>query len=313
MRNRHGNRQGIMLNTNRSALGLATPFIAIALALHVAPALAQLPAPPPAGQQPEQLSQKFVIDDQNPEASIPPDAEKNANPLEFGYLLQDLIARAEQARKMKDNSAVVRYYRAIAKAVPDQAKGWSKLCEAYQVVNDRERAVRACRYAIDRRGVELQDYLRFISLSVAKPGDLTPSEASYLKTVVEHLGKEGDVGVAYHHAACQVGVKIKDVPMLEKCTAALAKVAPDDSKTVIFKWSLAVEKGQRDEAARLLDKAKDIGIVPESLERMETVTFGSPRRHPPAWAFYAIGGALALLALWFGLWTLRRRRAFAHH
>jgi tetratricopeptide (TPR) repeat protein len=312
MRNRHGTRQrsSSTLNATRAALGLAA--LSIATATFAGPASAQLPAPPPAGQ-PEQLSQKFSIDDQNPEASIPSDKEKNANPLEFGYLLQDLIARAEQARKMKDNAAVVRYYRAIAKGVPDQAKGWSKLCEAYQVVNDRDRAVRACRYAIDRPGVELQDYMRFVSLTVAKPGELTPAETKDLKDVIEHLGKERDVGLAYSHAACQAGVKIKDVAILEACTAALEKAAPDDSKTVIFKWSLAVQKGQRQEAARLLDKAREIGIVPESLERMETVTFGAPRRHAPAWALVVLGGALLLTALALALWTVRRRRAFAHH
>jgi hypothetical protein len=74
-----------------------------------------------------QLSMKYQIDHENPEASVPPAKERNANPLEMGYLLQDLLERAEQARKQNDYRAVVRYARAVVKAVPERAKSWSKL------------------------------------------------------------------------------------------------------------------------------------------------------------------------------------------
>src|SRR4029078_11026008 len=75
-----------------------------------------------------QLSRKSKINDADHESSIPDDKTKNANPLEFGYLLQDLLVRAEDAKKEKDYQAVIRYDRAIAKGVPDRAKGWGKLC-----------------------------------------------------------------------------------------------------------------------------------------------------------------------------------------
>src|SRR5262245_12584459 len=91
-----------------------------------------------------QLSRKFRINDANPEASVPDLKVANENPLEFGYFLQDLLLRAEEARKAKDYPAVVRYYRAVAKGAPERAKGWGKLCEAYQLVNDRVKALNAC-------------------------------------------------------------------------------------------------------------------------------------------------------------------------
>lgn len=256
-----------------------------------------------------QLSQRFRIDDRDPEANIPSEADRNKNPMEFGYYLQDLIARADVAKKKHDNSAVVRYDRALAKAVPDQAKVWGQLCEAYQAVNDRDRAIKACRYAVDRKGVELQDYVRYVGLIVSKPDDLTREERDELTQVLNHLAKDPSVGVVFSHLQCQVGAKTKDVALLETCTTALGKVAPDDPKTVIFKWSLAMLKGQPDEAERLIERAKELGVISQSIERMEKLTFSGSSRRWPAWSLLA--GALLFGAVAWLCWGLIRRRAFA--
>jgi hypothetical protein len=61
----------------------------------------------------------FPIDDANPEAGVPTQVQANERPLDFGYYLQDLNERAERAVKRGDTDAAVRYYRAMAKAVPD--------------------------------------------------------------------------------------------------------------------------------------------------------------------------------------------------
>ena len=82
--------------------------------------------------------------------------DRNTNPLEFGYYLQDLLTRAEVETKRKDQARVIKYYRALAAAIPEEAQGWSLLCEAYQTAGDRERALRACKYAIDRKGVQIK-------------------------------------------------------------------------------------------------------------------------------------------------------------
>jgi hypothetical protein len=41
------------------------------------------------------MSSKFTIDYWNPEASVPSNKERDNNPLEFGYFLQDLLENAE--------------------------------------------------------------------------------------------------------------------------------------------------------------------------------------------------------------------------
>jgi tetratricopeptide (TPR) repeat protein len=253
-----------------------------------------------------QLSTRFAIDPKSPESSVPSNEERNRNPLEFGYFLQDLLEQAEQARKAKDYPAVIRFYRAVAKAVPENAKGWSKLCEAYETVHDRDRAIVACRYAIDRPAVELQDFVRFVRLMVAKNGELADKERAELNAVLVHLDGQPGMELAASHLRCQVGVKAKDVAMMETCTQALAKAAPDDPKTMVFRWSLAMMKGQPAEAQRLLESARATGVPRESIALMESVVPSSGR----SWRGAGLAGGTALTAAVVAalILTLRRRR-----
>ena len=253
---------------------------------------------------PGQLSSQFRINDDNPEASIPPDSVKNKNPLEFGYLIEDLLARAAAAKEQKRYAQLVQYDRALVLAVPDRAKSWSELCKAYKLVNNRERAMRSCKFATERGGAELQDFVGYVELALMKPEALTPVEAADLRAVVEHLDKEGS-GVVANHLRCEVGVKLHDVKMLETCTTALAKVAPNDVKTVVFQWNLAVEKGARADAARLLGRAKELGLPDDNFERM--LKFTPPARFRlEQWILAVVMlTATAFVALWFN----RRRRS----
>src|SRR6185295_7657939 len=106
------------------------------------------------------------------------------------------------------------------------------------------------------------------------------------KHVLEHLKREGEkdpsVALVHSRLQCQIAAKTKDVPALEDCTAALTKAAPDDPRTVIFQWSLAVQQGRMKEAQRLIARAKELKVVPESLERMQSVT-SSRSSHGRCW------------------------------
>jgi hypothetical protein len=169
--------------------------------------------------------------------------------------------------------------------------------------------MRSCKYAIEREGAEAGDFVRYVGLIVSKPDDLTADERKELTAVLGHLEKEPTIGVTLHHLQCQVGVKEHDVTMLATCTAALEKVAPDDPKTVIFKWSLAMMKGRTDEANRLVDRARDLGVLGDAVERMQNLTTPGGRRH---WAAWAVAGACAGLALATAiLWLARKTRRLA--
>jgi len=260
-----------------------------------------------------QLSQKFKIDDLNPEASVPTDRQRDRNPLEFGYFLQDLLDRAEQARKQGDFPAVVLYYRAVAKAVPERAKGWGKLCEAYQIVHDRDRALRACKFAVERAGVELGDYIRYVELLIDRDGDMTAGERTEASKVLDHLTAQPSLELISQQLRCQVGVKAKDVPMLETCTAALIKLAPRDAKTLVFRWSLAVQKGQRQEAERLIEETRKLGVVMEdNIQRMDGLTASLAGTARPTWPMLLLAAAALLVGV--GILAVRavtRRRSLS--
>src|SRR5688572_8373447 len=54
-----------------------------------------LAAANPVASAPDDLATKFQINDANPAANLPSVEDANENPLEFGYMIQDLIARGE--------------------------------------------------------------------------------------------------------------------------------------------------------------------------------------------------------------------------
>jgi hypothetical protein len=260
--------------------------------------------PPVREPKPGQLSVLFPINDSDPESSVPSPKARDGNPLEFGYYLQDLLAKAEMATKKNDHQASIRYYRALAASIPNQAQGWSKLCQSYEAARDKQRALGACKYAIDREGAELQDFTRFVDLMVSKPEELLPEERTAVSGVLAHLDKQPGLAVPAAHVRCKAAVKMDDRANLEACTAVLAKSAPDDPKTVVFQWSLAVMRGQRDQAALLVDRARAMGVETDSLERMSSVTSASGRRRSVLLGGIALGAAAFLLALF----ALRRRR-----
>lgn len=257
------------------------------------------------GELAPQLSVTFKIDHNYPEASVPSVKERNANPLEFGYFLQDLLERGERARQENDLRAVVLYARAVVKAVPERAKSWTKLCEAYERVADRDKAIRACKAALTAAGVELQDYLHYLHLVLDKEGDLSPEERKSLDGVVAHLDAQPGQTLVAEHVRCELGVKAKDVALLRRCTSALDAAAPNDPKTIIFAWTLAVREGRTADAAQLLERAQAAGVVVANLERMEKVTFA---RAGWSWSRWSLAGAALLLVVAASAWALRRRR-----
>jgi tetratricopeptide (TPR) repeat protein len=299
-------------------------FTALALSTFAGGARAQLAAPPEAkeghkldkfGELPAidgQLSRKFRIDEDSPEASVPSLEEANKNPLETGYLLQDLIVRGEAAKAQKDFAAMIRYYRAVARAVPERSKGWGKLCEAYQLSNDRDKALGACRYAVERDGSELQDFVRFVELTLQQPGPLAEAQRQEMGKVLAHLQTAGADGLVLEHLRCEVAVKTADLPLLETCTRGLARLAPDDPKTIVFQWNLAMQRRRGTEAERLLERAKDFGVPKDNVALMVEVTerlTGRGSRQRLLWS--AAAAALALAALIVGAAWVRRRRILA--
>ena len=255
-----------------AAAALATTLLV------VLPGSAHADEPPPAPTAHVWLS-KLPIDDAHPESSVPSDAEKNADPLQFGYWLQDLALKADLAAGRGDHAAAARFYGALALAVPDRAVAFVKMCEQYEALGNRDKAINSCGDALLRDGVTVDDYVHFVHLVLSKPGRLSDKETAALAAVLRHMRDDPAGRQTVDDLECEVGVRTSNVAQLEECTAALSVRAPQDPKTISYLWAMALEEGQLDEAARLVDQARAAGVPPESVDSMRQATAARASRH----------------------------------
>jgi hypothetical protein len=94
--------------------------------------------------------------------------------------------------------------------------------------------------------------------------------------------------------------------MLELGAAVLTRLDPNNAKTVVYQWTLAMQRGQIDAAGRLLKRAKALKLPSENIERMEALTAsGNSRRS--LWTGVVV--TLFLAAAGGALVLARRRRA----
>ena len=251
---------------------------------------------------------EFKIDDANPEASVPaPDVAVN-EPLQYGYLLQDLAAKAESFSKKGDHVAASRFYGAMAKAAPTVAYPPRQMCLELEAAGDVQKAIQACRSAVARLGSTEGDYTRFVSLVLGSKGPLPAGERKELEAVIKHLQEEAKDPTVPTTLRCEVALRFKDIPALEACTKELTKLAPNDPKTVSLQWALAVEKRDRTAAMSLLDRARGLGVSAAALAKMEAGTQAIRRRQLQRLALLTIAALLAAAGLRLGRRRLGTRR-----
>lgn len=241
----------------------------------------------------------FEIDDEDPESSVPEVDEQNNRPLQFGYFIQDLEAKAEHAGKAGDHAAEARYYRALTRATPQVAYGPRKLCDALDATGDIPNAVIACRTAITRNGSTATDYLHFVRLVLRAPRPLPADERKELDNVLSHLSKEAQLGALPTMLRCEVDLRFSDMPALASCTKELDKAAPNDPQTVSFKWALALNNHDRSAAKALIDQARGIGMNSNGIAKMEEATRAMTMRWLGRMVVMVGGAAACVLLLVF--------------
>ncbi len=265
-------------------------------------------AEPSAGS--DQLSE-FKIDGTDPEASVPSVELQNSRPLEFGYYLQDLAAKAEKAAKKGDHASEARYYRALAAAAPTTSFPPRKLCDALEAAGDIPNAIVACRTALTRQASTVGDYLHFVRVVLASKGPLAPGEREELNVVLTHLTSEAQLGALPTMLRCEVALRFGDTPALEACSAELGKTAPNDPKTVSFQWALALRKHDRATALQLVARARGMGVSQDGVARMEQATRQMTWRLIGRCALLALGAALVAALMTLGFRRLAQRRRLA--
>jgi hypothetical protein len=106
--------------------------------------------------------------------------------MEFGYFLQDLMARGQTSFLAENWEATVKYFEALATALPEVARAHSTLCVAYAKLGKIDVAAAYCAKATTLEGAKVIDHLRFIDLTLRKD-KLTPSDARQVDDSLNHL------------------------------------------------------------------------------------------------------------------------------
>lgn len=251
---------------------------------------------------------KWPVKDDDPASAIPSEAERNADPLQFGYWIQDLIAKANLASKKGDHAQAAKLWEALAIAVPDRSVAFARACDEYEAMHEPDKAIDACGRALLRDGLTVADYTHFIRVVVDKPGPLSAKETAALAQVLDHMKADDASKALVPDLECQVGVRTSNEAQLKECTAALEATAPDDAKTISYEWALAIVQDRFGEARTLVERAKAKGVDGEGLEGMERTTRDSSDRYWKRVGAWTLAGVLALAALAFVARSLSSRR-----
>jgi len=253
----------------------AATFVGLAaLTLSSVPVLAETndSNPPAKGDKPKVDLSHFEIDDENPEGNLPTAEEANLAALKFGAMVIELGARIDAARGRGDWEQAVKYDRAWVRLAPQRASAYSALCRDAEQLGKRDDAIQACANAIQKEGVVVDDFARFVRLAINRPGGIDPVERQDAHNAIEHLQQDGASRSIGYQLQCELALKQKDDAALEQCSSGLAKLAPDDPKAITYAWSLAIRKRDFARARTLLEQAKNNEQMKAAVAQMETST-----------------------------------------
>jgi hypothetical protein len=256
---------------------------------------------------------KWKINDADPLKSVPTPEQRDSDPLNFGYHLMDLADKAQAAVDKGDFTQASKYWEATVLAVPEVAVGYRKTCNTAEQAQDMNRALRYCRAALARTGVELADYQHYAALLMSKPEPLNQEQLTDLQEISKHVRTLQGGSQLADSLDCEYSVRTADLKRLEECVTKLKAVAPDDPKTITYAWTLALGREKFDEARSLIDRARKTPMKPEGIQSMERATAEQAsllrrlQRHPKLVAG-GLSGLAALAVIWGISRLLSRRR-----
>jgi hypothetical protein len=292
----------------RMPKGSAVAVVTGVVALLLAPASAHAQQFGP--QEPrENLGTRFPIDDEHPEKSIPSEKERNENPLEFGYWIQDIATKADRASHKGDHMKAAKLYEALATAVPDRAVGAKRACMEYEMAKERDLAINACARSLLGEGLMVSDYQHFVHLVLEKPGRLGDRDVQALDMVIAHMREDPGGHDAVDALECEIATRTSNVAQLRECTGNLAARSPNDVQTLTYQWVLAIQEGKFALAEQLIDRARERGLGIDHLDSMRQETAEKMRQHRIRTALALVAIALLLAGVGVaGRAVIQRRR-----
>lgn len=215
---------------------------------------------------------KWPVNMNDPASSVPTHEQRDANPLEYGYHIMDLAALGTEASKRGDFAAAARFYEATIKADPETAVGYRMACDANEKAGNKERALALCRSALGSQGVRVSDYLRYSELLFREPGEPSKERRDELNDIVKHLNADPKTVGPAAEVECELATRTGDYARLEHCAEVLEKAAPNDGKSISFRWADAMHRGDIERAQRLVALAKKTNMEREAAATMERAT-----------------------------------------
>lgn len=248
------------------------------------------------------LSSKFPIDEDDPIASVPSVEQRNADPLEFGYWLQDMVHRADVPFQEGKWGEAIKYYEALRVALPETAINYSKLCTAYENLGDLANAEASCWTGMRYPGTKVITYYQYLRIAIAMLPETADGDAKKLRLdrisqTLGHLraaapqvkdsmvaeevalrqagedvesGKPKDAtAVPFEQQvelfACQLGVVLNDATRLDQCIEALKAGGAPPKAVLPFEWArLRVAGAPAEQMNAFLAQAKR-GAVPDTI------------------------------------------------
>lgn len=256
---------------------------------------------------------EFKVNDADPEADIPTIEQRNANPLDFGYFLQTLTEKAEIALRRNEPAQALKYYLALARAVPEGGVSYRRICSTYELMGKLEQAQKSCLAVLDREGANAADYTKYVRLVLTQPGPLSAGQRSDLNEVLAHLKTQDAVSTLAADLECQVAMRLQDKTRLADCTSKLRSSGVKGTQMVSYAWTLAMLMGRYDEASQQIDRGREVGLDAAMLQQMEQLTADKQQpwrpylRNVPPLGRAALLAAMLILAV--GLALRWRRRA----
>ncbi len=244
----------------------------VALGALLLASLGAVSSPSRADEAPAQVRaggfSKWPVDDADPVKSLPTAADRDRDPLNFGYHLMDLTERAEGAVKRGDFASAARFYEAMVGAVPDEAIGYRKACDLYEKSSNRTKALEFCRGALGVSGATVADSSRYVELVVSQPGAISKEQSQDIADVIRNLRAVPNTELALAKVECDLAVRLEDAGRLERCSTVLAKAAPNAASTLSYRWNLALLRQDFAQAEHFALLAKQAAVPAAVTDRM---------------------------------------------
>lgn len=164
-----------------------------------------------------------------------------------------LLERAEAARLGGDSATARALYAELLERVPGFDHAQRRLCSLESRAGNHDRALELCRAAVEKR--ESAENVAGLSFALTYAGRLPAAETAAKRAVA--LAPESSTAQA---AMCEVALSRDNVPLLERCSAKLLALRPDEVSTHFYATIAAGSTEDWDAARRHLERAHELGL-----------------------------------------------------